>query len=241
VALAVFIVANFVRQPVEIAFSEQQRQLGLRPAPIDLSLRDQLGQQAFVAALGGYRGLVATYFYLKGFGSFMEQDWPAVEFDLSLTTRLQPDHGHYWDYAAWMMGMNAAQSALDSFSNLSPEMRQPLFERRVDSAIRFGEEGLRLHPELRDLHMTLANIYEWRRPDLHSRAHHLRQAVGLGAPPYFERLLAYTLVLKDEPEASREAYTILRRHAHTRLESVVRDIKILEDRLAVPTPERIAF
>ncbi len=88
------LVVGAARLPVEHAlFLERTQQHLYSAPPLDLSLREQLGQLGFVAALGGFRSLVANFLFIQAHVAWERTEWSRVLNLFRQTTTLQP-HAH---------------------------------------------------------------------------------------------------------------------------------------------------
>lgn len=145
IAAAILVAGGALRLPLERDFSNDLRQRQLAEEPLNLSLREQLGQSAFIALLGGFRSLVASYVELGHLTARQEGDWAKVEAAYALCTQLQPREYHYWDFRAQAFFPEAyeefyyrdhAKGAIDEW----------LQQQYVDRSLEVQKEGLRHLP-----------------------------------------------------------------------------------------------
>ena len=249
-ALAVLVVFGLVKLPLERSATQSLRTSRLLSKPIDLSLRENLGQMGFAASLGGLRSLVASITYLQAFTAFENVDWAKVDGLFQLTTRLQPGYGKYWEEASWHMAYNAASSYLND-EKLRPAIRHQLARDHVRRGIDILEEGLKFAPDDGRLWAELGHIYARRGLDILSRKWGTMDAKKAGecylrgfkngALPVYERFGAYELLKVDDIESTRTAYDILKRNYDhsTRTPGLIHNLKLAEEKLNIPTAQRI--
>lgn len=249
-AIAVLLVLGLVKLPLEQSVTHSLRESGLLSRPVDLGLRESMGQMAFAASLGGLRSLVASVTYLQAFTAFENVEWAKVDSLFQLTTQLQPGFPKYWQEASWHMAYNAASAYLYN-EKLRPAIRRQLARDHVKRGIDILEEGLRHLPDDPGLWKDLGEIYGRRglnpladtfgEMDAKKAGECYLRSYQLGGLKVYERIGAYELVKLDEPETNRTAYEVLRKNYGEgfRTPSLIHNLKLLENRLGVPAGQRI--
>ena len=118
-ALVVLLLPVFgaLRLPIESRLSEQHRSAYFRQAQLDLDLREQIGQLGFLAALSGFRSLVADVVFIQAHVAWERTEWGRVFLLFREATTLQPRSVMFWDMAAWHMAWNASVAALNDPSS----------------------------------------------------------------------------------------------------------------------------
>ena len=230
------------RVPLEHALNETHRALHFRAVDFDLDLREQLGQLGFVAALSGFRSLVADALFIEAHVAWERTEWGRVLFLFRQVTTLQPRAVLFWDMAAWHMAWNASTAA-------SNDPRQPREALRLKAAHEyfglgkdFLERGIKNNPDRPELYEALARLYRDKYED-HARASEFfSKAANLpNAHSYAMRFAAYELA--QSPGHEREAYQQLRRlydaGEQERLPTLLRRLKELEIKLDIPPVQRI--
>src|SRR5256885_12390459 len=91
------------RVPLEHRLMETHRELHFRAVDFNLDLREQLGQLGFVAALSGFRSLVADALFLQAHVAWGRTEWSRVLFLFRLGTTLQPRATLFFELAALPM------------------------------------------------------------------------------------------------------------------------------------------
>ncbi|MDQ6621990.1 MAG: hypothetical protein M3Y86_00695 [Verrucomicrobiota bacterium] len=230
------------RVPAEHALFAQRARLHLTAVPPDLSLREQIGQLGFIAALSGFRALVADVLFIQAHVAWERTEWSRVLLLFRQVTALQPHGILFWDTAAWHMAWNASAAALRDPTQPHQALRQKAARAYIDLGRDFLERGIRNNPDNPKLYEALARLYRDKYND-HARAseYFALAASKPGAPTYVKRFAAYELSYGEGREA--EAYQLLLRLYRSgekeRLPTLIRRLKYLEERLNVPTSERI--
>jgi tetratricopeptide (TPR) repeat protein len=242
-ALVLVIVIAFgaVRLPLEHQLLEQDRQLHFHGAKLDLSLRERMGQLGFVAALSGFRAIVADIAFIQGHAAWERTDWARVLFLFRQATTLQPRAVTFWDMAAWHMAWNASAAAMNDRA-LSPATRLRKQRECIGLGREFLERGIRNNPDTPQLYEALARLYQQKLND-HARAsEYFAKAAALpGAMSYDKRFSAYELSYCEDRE--QEAYERLRQlydaGENERLPTLIKRLKFLEDKLNIQQDQRI--
>jgi len=204
-AAAVLLAAGALRMPLEQAMTEDFREQGLLSRPLELGLKEKLGQNSSAIALAGLRTLVATFTHLKVTEYFSQQKWPDLEKAMNTTVQLAPRGTYYWDIGAWHIGTNAS-THYRSEAGL-PELRARAEARRwVIKGREFYQRGIRNNPDDWRLHAALGNLCSdvFRYPDDALAAEAYAGAIATGkAPPGVRRALMIAEVrVGKNPEKS---------------------------------------
>jgi hypothetical protein len=237
-----FLAFGLARFPLEQAMTTSLREQGLKQSPPQVSWLEDFGQM-FLASLGGLRALVASVGFLEAYSAWEKNDWGSVDNRMTLVTRMEPYEPTYWDEAAWHMAYNAA-SYFKRNKELRAAIQNKLFRDHVQRGIDILDEGLQYLPENRRLLETLGYIYKDRQPNPTLAADAFLRAHAAGSLDFMERLAAYELVKVGDRASSEKAYEILKRYydkglPFTRMESIQRDLRILENRLNIPPAQRL--
>ena len=243
VAVSALLVFGGVRLPMEHGLLLERMQQNLHSAPpLDLSLREQLGQLGLVAALGGFRSLVADFLFIQAHVAWERTEWSRVLSLLRQTTTLQPHAILFWDMAAWHMAWNASAAALNDPAQPRLALRIKAQREYFELGKDFLERGIKNNPDCPQLYEALARLYRDKYKD-HARAAEFfaRAAEKPGAPSYTERFSAYELSFCEGRQ--QEAYEKLMRlysiGENERLPTLISRLKFLEDKLNIPPDQRI--
>lgn len=234
-----------MKLPAERAIFAQHRSASgghLRGAELDLNLREKLGQFGFIAALSGFRSIVADILFIQAHVAWEQTEWGRVLLLLQQVTTLQPRAVLFWDMAAWHMAWNASAAALNDPTQ--PRLALRIKAQREYFALGkdFLERGIKNNPEEPRLYESLARLYKEKYHD-HERASELfaKAAALPGAASYDERFSAYELSYVESRE--REAYEQLRRlydaGEKQRAPTLISRLKFLEDKIDIPRDQRI--
>ena len=240
-ALAVLLAFGVIKLPAERAIALQHRQLQFAEIA-NLDLREKLGQVGFIAALSGFRAAVADFLFIEAHIAWERTEWGRVLFLFRQVTTLQPHVPLFWDMAAWHMAWNASAAAINDSSQ--PRMALRIKTQRDYFALGkdFLERGIKNNPDKSQLYESLALLYREKLND-HERASecYAKAAALPGAHSYDKRFSAYELSYCEGRE--REAYERLRalydEGERERLPTLIRRLKVLEEKLAIPPEQRI--
>jgi hypothetical protein len=243
IGLAALLAFGAARLPLEIHLDRLQRATGFRATSLDLPLREQVGQMGFVAALSGFRSLVAAVLWIEAHSAWEKVEWGRMAGLLSTVTTLQPKSILYWDMSGWHMAYNASQAALDDKKRQpSAILRQRAQQQYFDLGKKFYLDGLRSNPDSGALWENFAILERDKFQDHAAAAHAFAEAATKpDARPYERRFAAYELA--QIPGREREAYEKLKalydEGPTQRYPSLIHDIKVLEEKLGIPADQRI--
>jgi hypothetical protein len=231
-----------LRLPLESALTEEHKSAYFHQAKLKLDLREQIGQLGFLAALSGFRSLVADFIFIEAHTAWERTQWGRVLLLFRQATTLQPRSLIFWDMAAWHMAWNASVAARNDRSLPNDAVRRKLEREYFALGKDFLERGIRNNPDHALLYESLGRIYREKYQDhaAASRAFDLA-ALRADAPEYDRRFAAYEL--SYVPGREREAYARLRalydRGEDERLPTLLKRLKFLEEKLDIPLQERI--
>jgi hypothetical protein len=170
VTLAGLLLAGAARLPLEHeVFVERTRGGLITTTPVALGVREQTGQFGLVAALGGFRSVVADLLFIQAHVAWEHAQWSRVELLFREATTLQPHNILFWDTAAWHMAWNASAAALLDPAQPRLALRIRAQREYVDIGKDFLERGIRNNPEHPQLYEALARLYRDKYHD-HARA-----------------------------------------------------------------------
>ncbi|HJY52658.1 MAG TPA: hypothetical protein VKD89_01440 [Candidatus Udaeobacter sp.] len=242
IALAVLIVMGLLKLPVERDLAVLHRQEHFRSVEFNLDLREKIGQLGFIAALSGFRAIVADALFIQAHAAWENTQWGRMLWLFRQITTLQPRVLLFWDTAAWHMAWNASVAAM----NDANQPRQALRVKAQREYFALGkdllERGIRNNPDRPELYEALARLYKEKYKDHGRAAEYYAKAAGLPeAAPWDRRFSAYELSYCEGRE--QEAYERLRRlydeGEKERLPTLIKRLKLLEDKLGIPQEQRI--
>jgi len=205
-AFAIIVAGGALRLPLEQRHTDELRRHDLMEVPLNLSMREKLGQSLFIAVLGGFRPVVASIMELQAIEPWIHVNYAKVEECYAICTALQPREEHYWEERAWHQAFNARDAWLWD-STLTEANRKLLAQQCVDHGIDILREGLQWLPKSWKLWDRLAaylsmsyNEY----PDRDAAAEYYAKAYELNGRRLYWRLHVYEVSKIEARE--REAW-----------------------------------
>ena len=242
--IVVLIIAIFgaAKMPIEHALSQEHRRLHFRAVDFNLDLREQLGQLGFVAALSGFRSLVADALFIQAHVAWERTEWGHVLVLFRQVTTLQPRALLFWDMAAWHMAWNASTAALNDRTQPRRALRIKAQREYLALGRDFLERGIKNNPERPQLYEALARLYRDKYNDHEHAAEYFAKAASLpGAPSYVKRFAVYELAqcAGREQEAYDQLLALYQSAETERVPTLLRRLKELEIKLDIPADQRI--
>ncbi len=242
IVIVLLIGFGFAKVPLENRLERAQEEAGFHKGQLNLELREQVGQAGFIAALGGFRALVANLLWVKAYVEWEKTHWEKMRQIFNTVVALQPGSILFWDGAAWHMAFNAAKAARWDSDLPLEELRKSRERYYWEVGEDFYERGIRHNPDRYELYEKMGFLQEKKFQDYCKAAEYYGQAARFeNAPNYLERFEGYMLTLC--PGKEREAYETLmalyRQGEEQHLPSLIRDINILEEKLGIPTEDQI--
>lgn len=231
------------RAPMEHALTETHRALHFRAVDFNLDLREQIGQLGFVAALSGFRSLVADAVFIQAHVAWERTEWGRVLLLFRQVTTLQPRAILFWDMAAWHMAWNASTAAMNDRTQPRQALRLKAAREYFQLGKDFLERGIKNNPERPELYEALARLYRDKYEDHERASEFFAKAAALpDAHSYARRFAAYEL--SQCPGREREAYDQLRAlydsGERERPPTLLHRLKELEIKLDIPQDQRIS-
>jgi hypothetical protein len=241
IIFSLLLVFGALRLSIEAALTEQHRSAYFHQARLGLDLREQIGQLGFLAALSGFRSLVADVAFIQAHVAWERTEWGRVLLLFREATTLQPRSVLFWDMAAWHMAWNASVAALHDPFLPNDALRRKAQHEYVALGKDFLERGIKNNPDRPQLYESLARLYKEKLNNHAAAARLFARAAALpSAPGRDKRFAAYEL--SYAPGHEREAYEALRRlydrGEHERLPTLRARLKYLEQKLAIPLDAR---
>ena len=242
IALGIILVFGALKLPMERGLALDYRQAQFAEPELGLDVREKIGQLGFVAALSGFRAVLADFLFVQAHVAWEQTEWGRVLFLFRQVTTLQPHVPLFWDTAAWHMAWNASAAALNDPSQPRQALRVKAQRDYFALGRDFLDRGIKNNPKSSKLYETMAMLYRDKYND-HARASEFyRKAADCpGAPSYDKRFSAYELSYCEGWES--QAYLQLRRlydqGPQERLPTLIKRLKFLEAKLNIPTEQRI--
>ena len=171
----------------------------------------QIGQMGFIAALSGFRSVIADGLWLWAEVAWEHTAWGELKADLDGATALQPRAILFWEGASYYMAYDASVAAMQDIAH---QPREALRIKNRDEKYRLGEDyllrGIQFNPEHAILYDRLGSLYENKMKDP-CRAYeaYTEAAKRPDAMAYVHRIAVYNLAAC--PGHEREAYDRLGR------------------------------
>ncbi len=232
-----------LKLPLERQLTREYRAAHFLQSQLNADVREQAGQMGFVAALSGFRSVVADVLWIRAYAAWEgNPQWGRMKFLFDAATTLQPRSMMFWDNAAWHMAYNASIAAL----NNPDQPREALRIKAQREYIRLGEEyllrGIGYNSDRAMLFDRLGMLYQQKMND-HCKAAwaYFEAAKRHDAMGYVHRFALYELAKCPGHEA--EALKLLLEAYHSgvneRTPSLLKLIETLQEKLKVPPGERI--
>lgn len=230
------------RVPLEHQLTETHRRLRFGAVDFNLDLREEIGQLGFIAALSGFRSLVADALFIEAHAAWERTEWGRLLFLFRQVTTLQPRAVLFWEMAAWHMAWNASTAAMNDPHEPHQALRLKAAREYLQLGKDFLERGIKNNPDRPELYEALARLYRDKYEDHERASEFFAKAAALpGSHSYARRFAAYELA--QSPGHEREAYEELRRlydsGQHERLPALLRRLKELEIKLDIPAIQRV--
>ena len=238
----ILIVLGAIKLPIERDLAVIHRQEHFRGVEFNLDLREKLGQLGFIAALSGFRAIVADALFIQAHVAWERTEWSRVLLLFRHVTTLQPRSILFWDMAAWHMAWNASVAAMNDRAQPRLALRVKAQREYFALGKDFLERGIKNNPDRPQLYETLARLYREKYKDHERASEFFAKAAALsGAPRYNRRFSAYELSYCEGRE--REAYDRLRQlydqGEKERPPTLITRLKFLENKLGIAQDQRI--
>ncbi len=232
-----------LKTPAEHHLLEEERASGFQLAQVNNNTRAQLGQMGFIAALSGFRAVMADFLWIQAGNSFESTDWARLEMFLHSATQLQPRAVVFWEMAHYHMAYDAAIAVKGD------ESRQPnlALRRRAEREFQqIGEgfllRGIQFNPDNARLYECLGNLYKNRMQDhLRASQSYAASAQKPGAMGYVRRFAVFELakVPGREQEAYEQLTQLYLEGPQQRVPTLLTLLKELEQKLSIPEDSRV--
>ena len=238
----ILFVFGAIKLPAERAIFAQHRQEHFRSVEFNLDLREKLGQLGFIAALSGFRSIVADMLFIQAHVAWERTEWGRVLLLFRHVTTLQPRAILFWDMAAWHMAWNASVAATND--RTQPRLALRIKAQREYFALGkdFLERGVKNNPDRPQLYEALARLYKEKYKDHEHASEFFAKAAALpGAPSYNKRFSTYELSYCEgrEREAYERLHQLYNEGKKEWLPTLITRLKFLENKLDIPQDQRI--
>ncbi|RYD74917.1 MAG: hypothetical protein EOP84_19140 [Verrucomicrobiaceae bacterium] len=243
-ATAIFALLLFgaIKLPFEKALMSEHRAAHFHSSELNLDLREQIGQGGFIAALSGFRSILADLVYIRAHIAWENVEWGRMKLFFDAATSLQPRATMFWEGASHHMAYNASHAAYDD----PKQPREALRIKAQREYFKLGEQyllrGIQYNPDRAALFNYLGLLYKDKFKDPCKASWAFAEAAKRpDALPYAKRIAVYQL--SHCPGHEQEAYEKLKTLYHMgpdeRLPTLLKRIEYLQDKLNIPPAERI--
>lgn len=152
------------------------------------SLQGALGQGVTVGLLGGFRAIVADFFWLKTNAVWEENDLPATQTFVHLVTAIDPRPLYFWQNGSRMIAYDMPNWRIveEGGYDAVPKARQrKIDEEQSAVALKYLNDAFGHHPDSALLHIEIANIHLNRLKDEATAAEFYRLAALQPRAPYY--------------------------------------------------------
>ena len=163
------------RLPFERTLAHERLANAVTSVQLDLSLRERVSQNEFIAALGGFRSLVADLLWIEAMTDWERVEYGKMNLKFGTVTTLVPHNVMFWDMSAWHMAYNASVAVMDDRNEPKEAIRKKRQREYFASGKDYIERGIANNPHSHDLYQMLAKIDaekladHWLRPGLGKR------------------------------------------------------------------------
>lgn len=248
VVIAVMMVTSLALYPVENPAWQSVR--AKQPSLQLDSIQGALGQGVTVGLLGGFRAIVADFFWIRTNAVWETNDLPATQTYIRLVTAIDPRPLYFWLNGSRMIAYDMPNwriQAAGGYDDVPQTVQRRFDEEQSAVGVAYLTDALGHHPDHPLLLIEIANIFLNRLKDAETASEwYLRASRLPDAPFYAPRIYAELLRRLDrKPEAYawlKELYPTLPKgetHAVGAMPEVVLErIRELEDELEVPVTLR---
>ena len=236
------LVSGAIRLPFEQSIDAEYRANFYHRANLDIGLRQQIGQNSFLAALGGFRAIVADILWIQIHMDWTHTEWGKMLFLINNVTALQPRNVMFWDIGAWHMAYNASVSAMQD--RKVPRMAIRL--RNQHQYFLIGrdllERGIANNPDSYKLYQAYATLLADKLQDHCAAAVQYKKAASLpDSPTYEKRFAAYQLSYcpEHQMDAYKELVRLYNMGEKEWLPTLFSRLKYLQETLNIPESQRI--
>lgn len=241
-AIIFLLLFGAVRLPLEMALDRDRQAAHFQKAELGLSLREKIGQMSFMAALSGFRSLVAAFLWIEAHTAWEKTEWGRMAGLFDTVTTLQPRSLIYWDMAAWHMAWNASIAALEDPTQPSEALRIRAQRQYFDLGRDFLERGIKNNPDRYLLYERMGILLRDKYEDHCGAAVMFEKASQFpNARPYLRRFAAYELANcpGNEQKAYEKLMALYNEGKEQHLPTLLSKIRDLEEKLNVPPEKRI--
>lgn len=153
--IMILLVGAVSKWPIEASITKDRKAYKIGGGNITINMRRQMTQMSAVALLGGFRGVVADFVWIKVHDLWEKQQWFAIMPYFEVVTTLQPMSIMYWETSAWHMAWNISYSVSQDPKEPRAAIREMNRRRWIEEGRKYMQKGLENIPEKYDLYFHL--------------------------------------------------------------------------------------
>ena len=240
--VALVLAFGLARLPFERGLARERVAGSVNSAALDLSVREKVTQNEFIAALGGFRSLVADVLWIEALTDWERVEYGKMNLKFDTVTTLVPHNVMFWEMSGWHMAYNASVAVMEDPNEPKIAVRKKRQREYFLLGKDYIERGIANNPQSATLYHQLGEIYQRKLEDhLAASAAYDKAAACPRAMSYEKRDAAYELA--KVPGREREAWQRLRAlydmGPQERLPTVEKDLRELEEKLQLPPEQRV--
>ncbi len=240
--IAILLIFGAAKLRFEQRLTEEHRAAYFHGAKLNLDLRQQVGQLGFIAALSGFRALVADVLWIQAHSAWERTEWGRMALLFNTVTALQPRNVMFWDVAGWHMAWNASVAAREDPKQPREALRIKAQREYFQLGRDFYERGIANNPDKYVLHDRLALLLRDKLDDHCGAAKEYDLAAQFkDAPEYEKRFAAYELSYCEghERDAYERLLALYKIGEHEWLPTLLKRLDYLQQKLNVPPEQRV--
>ena len=242
VVIVLLLAFGIVRVQWEDRLTEERQKADIGGTKLNLGLRAKIGQLGFLAALSGFRTLVADLLWIDAHTAWERVEYGRMNLIFQTVTTLAPHNVNFWEMAAWHMAYNASVAALDDKKQPKLALRRKAQHEYFLLGKDYLEQGIANNPNSYLLYQNLGAIYRDKLND-HWNAFlaYDKAKDAPHAPTYEKRFAAYELshCPGHEVEAWKRLRTLYDMGPQERLPTLEKDLRMMEEKLQLPPEQRV--
>lgn len=241
-AVGALLIFGAVRLPVETRLTQEHRAASFGNVRLNLDMRERIGQLGFLAALSGFRSLVADLLWIEAHTYWQRVEYGRMKLLLDAVTTLAPRNINFWELSSWHMAYNASIAALEDRKQPREALRRKAQREYFLLGKDYAERGIANNPDSYLLYQSLGNIDKYKLEDHLGASEAFRKSASCPrAPTYEKRFAAYELSYcpGHEREAWERLRTLYDMGPQERLPTLEKQLKAMEDKLELPQEQRV--
>ena len=242
-AVALLLVAfGAARLPWEARLTREHQAASFSTVKLNLGLRAKIGQLGFLAALSGFRTLVADLLWIDANTAWQRVEYGRMNLMFQTVTTLAPHNVDFWEQSAWHMAYNASNYARDNPNQPKKAIRDKEQHAYFLLGIDYLEQGIVNNPRAYLLYQNLGTIYRDKLHDHYNASLAFDQAKDAPqAPAYEKRFAAYELSQTPghELQAWIRLFALYAMGPQERLPTLEKHLREMEEKLQLPPELRV--